>query len=127
MHAFGHIRNLPPQRFGSISFRILDAPMPKQDNSTDEIVRLQEQTMRQLDSISKDIESGFTTVEAGSKRAAALVQESQAKSSILARERAKQVQRRKLGSWLLLGVALLSVIAYFIVTNLASASWPAIQ
>jgi hypothetical protein len=101
--------------------------MPKQDNSTDEIVRLQEQTMRQLDSISKDIESGFTTVEAGSKRAVALVQESQAKSSILARERAKQVRRRKLGSWLLLGVALLSVIAYFIVTNLASASWPAIQ
>lgn len=100
--------------------------MPKQDSTSDEIKRLQEQTMRQLDSISKDIEAGFTTLEAGSKRAEALIQESQARGSILSEKGAKEVQRKKLGSRLFVGIALLAVIAYFIIKYLAVVPGPAL-
>ena len=88
--------------------------MRQHDSSADEVEKLQQETMRQLDSISKEIEAGTTTLEAGSKRAEALVKESQVRISILAEKREKEIQRKRFVPRLIIGASVLAMIAYLI-------------
>ncbi len=67
--------------------------MMQTGNSTDQLSRLQDETMRQLEVIAAAIDSGQVTLDEGTARADALVHESAEKSAVLTQERLLAAQR----------------------------------
>lgn len=86
--------------------------MARPDGTNDGYDRLQQDLIRQLDTIANDIDAGRLTLEEGSQRADALIEETQAKSAPLLASRVAQHQRAGRRSRAIIVAVVLLFVAY---------------